>query len=152
GLLAACGPHLISLTVYLLSETPGACLVAMLLGVSAFGIPASRGARVAYFLAVGATVGLLALFRPVFIALAPLIALAYPQRRDKWQAVLFGSIGAALVFGPWVMRNVLNVPPGGPSLVAHVLLEGSYRDFMFNGDRSTFPYGIIHDPRSAELE
>ena len=152
GLLAACSPHLVSLTVYVLSETPAAFLIAALLAVCAMGVPASTSRRRAYFLALGLLVGLLAYFRPVFIAFAPLLALVHVERESRWQALILGTLGACAVLAPWLVRNALNVPPGeSPSLLANTMLEGSYRGFVYAGDPSTFPYGAHADPRYATL-
>jgi hypothetical protein len=151
GLLTACSPHLISLTVYLLSETPGAFFVALLLMVTAIDVPTSPRARIAFFIVLGAVIGCMSLFRPVFLAFAPLIALAFPYRRDKLQALPICCLGAALVIAPWVLRNLINVPSGTATLFATTILEGSYPDFVFNGDKATFPYGSHFDPRFDAL-
>jgi 4-amino-4-deoxy-L-arabinose transferase-like glycosyltransferase len=147
GLLVACSPHLVSFTIYVLSETPAAFLVAVLLAIAAIGIPSQRAARGTFFLGLGAIVGCLSLFRPVFLAFAPLLSLAFPDHRDKWRALVFGCLGAAIVVAPWFIRNALVVPQSdAPSLLASAMLEGSYPGFVYDGNKATFPYGGQRDP------
>ena len=147
GLLVACSPHLVSFTTYVLTETPAAFLVALLLAIAAIGVPSQRAARGMFFLGLGAIVGCLCLFRPVFLAFAPLLSLAFPDRRDKWRSLIFGCLGAAIVVAPWFIRNALNVPQTDePSLLAVAMLEGSYPGLVYDGDKATFPYGGQRDP------
>jgi len=81
-----------------------------------------------------------------------MMALAFPARADKWRALLLGCLGAALLCAPWAIRNLVNLPPGpAPSLFAGSLLDGSYRGFIFNGDKATFPYGARADPNFGRL-
>ena len=151
GLLVAGSPHLVSFTTYVLSETPAAFLVALLLAIAAIGIPSQRATRGMFFLGLGAIVGCLSLFRPAFLAFAPLLSLAFPDRRDKWRALIFGCLGAALVVAPWFIRNALNVPQtDAPSLVAATMLDGSYPGFIYDGRKETFPYGAQADPTANE--
>jgi len=153
GLLVACSPHLVSFTVYVLSETPSAFLVAILLGCAAIKAPSSRRMRAAFFVAFGAVVGVLSLFRPVFLAFTPLLALAYPKRDDKWRCLLFACLGAAIVVAPWFIRNALNVPRTvAPSLLAATMLDGAYPGFVYQGNMATFPYGSRSDPIFKEAE
>jgi 4-amino-4-deoxy-L-arabinose transferase-like glycosyltransferase len=147
GLLVACSPHLVSFAVYVLSETPASFMIAALLGMSAMAFPHRAGTRTVFFLALGAVVGCLSLFRPAFLAFVPFLALAYPERRDKWHCLLFGCLGAAIVVAPWFIRNALNVPhTDEPSVLAATMLEGSYPGFVYQGNKATFPYGGRIDP------
>src|SRR5882672_4472432 len=59
GLLVACSPHLVSFTTYVLTETPAAFLVALLLAIAAIGVPSQRATRAMFFLGLGAIVGCL---------------------------------------------------------------------------------------------
>jgi 4-amino-4-deoxy-L-arabinose transferase-like glycosyltransferase len=147
GLLVACSPHLVSFTTYVLTETPAAFLVALLLAIAAIGVPSQRATRAMFFLGLGAIVGCLSLFRPAFLAFAPLLSLAFPDRRDKWRTLIFGCLGAAIVVAPWFIRNALNVPQtDAPSLLATAMLEGSYPGLVYDGNKATFPYGGQFDP------
>src|SRR5262249_33516469 len=147
GLSVACPPLLVSFAVYVLSETPATFLIAALLAISAVALPYRAGTRTAFFLALGAVIGCLSLFRPAFLAFAPFPALAYPQRRDKWNCLLLGCLGAVVVVAPWFIRNTLNVPHADePSLLAAAMLEGSYPGFVYQGNKATFPHGGRTDP------
>lgn len=147
GLLVACSPHLVSFAVYVLSETPATFLIAALLAISAVALPYRAGTRTAFFLMLGAVIGCLSLFRPAFLAFAPFLALAYPERRDKWHCLLFGCLGAAIVVAPWFIRNAMNVPhTDEPTLLAATMFEGSYPGFVYQGNKATFPYGGRSDP------
>jgi len=104
--------------------------------------------RFLLIVALGMTVGLLALFRPLFAAFVPVIALAVPKDRLKCLALLI--IGAALPIAPWLIRNILFVPVGTTlSPLSQTLLGAAYPDYMFNGDPQTFPYPFLHDPNFA---
>lgn len=151
GLLTAASPHLVSMTVYILSETPATFVVALMLATAAIGVPAERVRRSAYFIALGLLIGAAAMFRPLFLAFLPFMALAFPERRDKRDAFLLGCVGVAVVVAPWFVRNLLNVSGGDSSLLLSVLLEGAYRDFIFAGDQRTFPYGARRDPEFESL-
>jgi 4-amino-4-deoxy-L-arabinose transferase-like glycosyltransferase len=146
GFLVAASPHLVAVSVYLLTEPFAIALVAMLLLLAAKRVPATGGARVAYFLALGASVGALSLFRPIYIAFAPLLCLAFEGRRDRLSALLLGCAGAACVVAPWMIRNALIATDGSGSLIAATMLDGSYRGYLFNNDPATFPYPRFIDP------
>ena len=153
GLLTAGSPHLISMTVYILTETPAAFFIALLLALTAIRIPENHRAKSLFFFALGITVGCLSLFRPVYVAFAPAVALIFPGRQNKVQAAILGCMGAALIVAPWFIRNFLDVPAGSsPSVVTAAILEGAYRGYVFNGIPSTFPYGARHDPLFPLLE
>lgn len=146
GLLVAASPHLIAVSAYLLTEPFAIALVAMLLLLAAKRVPSTDGARAAYFLALGVTVGVLSLFRPIYIAFAPLLFLVFEGRRDRVSALLLGCAGAAFVVAPWMIRNALIASDGGGSLIAATMLDGSYRGYLFNSDPATFPYPRFVDP------
>src|SRR5262249_1023632 len=144
----ASSPHLISMTTYMLAETPAAFFASLLLAIVAVNL--SEDSKIQnsgwLFIAIGVCVGCLSLFRPVFLAFTPLTAIAFLRRPDKWRALIFSCGGAALIVAPWFIRNLLNVPAGGPSLVADTILRGSYRGYIFAANPATFPDGWLYDP------
>ena len=147
-LLTAISPHLISFTVYLLTETPSVFFVALLLALCTLYPLIDARWRFLLIVALGVTVGLLALFRPLFAAFVPVMALAVPKDRLKCLALLI--VGAALPIAPWLIRNILFVPVGTTlSPLSQTLLGAAYPDYMFNGDPQTFPYPFLHDPNFA---
>jgi hypothetical protein len=143
--LTAISPHLIALTIYVLTETPSAFFVAMLLALCAFGQRADTSPRPAIMFAIGLTIGLLTLFRPIFIGFVPLMALAVP--RDRLKSLVLVVAGAALPVVPWLVRNMLTDGlVTTPSSLAMTLVIGAYPDYVFNGDPRTFPFPQSYDP------
>jgi hypothetical protein len=147
GALAAGSPHLVSLTVYILTETAAAFFVTLSLAITALALSDDARIKAASYLALGISIGILTLFRPAFLAFIPVMVLAFPNRSERWKALMFSCLGAGLIVGPWLIRNAISVPPGdSPSLLAGTLLEGSYRGYIYAENPSTFPYGGLHDP------
>jgi hypothetical protein len=66
--------------------------LALLLALCAFGQRADAAPRPAIMFAIGLTIGLLTLFRPIFIGFVPLIALAVP--RDRFKSLVLVVAGA----------------------------------------------------------
>ena len=146
--LVAVSPHLISFTVYMLSETPAALLVALMLWMCARAESEDSDRRRAALLGLGLVLGALALTRPIFAAFAPFLAAAAPPGR-RWEALALPTLAMALVLAPWLIRNALFVAPdAAPSGLAMTMLFGAYPDFRLAGDPTTFPYPTLHDPNA----
>jgi hypothetical protein len=123
GLLVAASPHLLSLTVYLLTEVPTTFFLSAVLAVAALMAPQ----RLTFAL-LGALVGCSSLFRPVFLGFVPYLALAYP-RGQRRSCLIYACLGAALVVAPWFVRNVVNVSGvDQANNFAENLLQGTYHD------------------------
>ena len=152
GLLTAGSPHLISLTTYLLSETPAAFLVVLLLGVTALGLPQQHPKSL--MLAInGMIIGLLSFFRPIFLGFGPVMPLVFPGRTSKLRALVLGCIGIGVIVGPWMVRNALNVPPGSSqNYMVAPLVGATYRGYVYRGNPATFPYAWTHDPQFDALQ
>jgi hypothetical protein len=143
--LTAISPHLIALTIYVLTETPSAFFAALLLALCVFGQRADGAPRPAIMLAIGLTIGLLTLFRPIFLGFVPSMALAVPRDRLKTLALVLAA--AALPVVPWIVRNMLiEGLVTTPSSLAMTLVIGAYPDYVFNGDPRTFPFPQSYDP------
>jgi hypothetical protein len=143
--LTAISPHLIALTIYVLTETPSAFFVALLLALCAFGQRTDAVPRPAMMFVIGLTIGLLTLFRPIFIGFVPLMALAVT--RDRFKSLVLVVAGAALPVVPWLARNMLTDGlVTAPSSLAMTLVIGAYPDYVFNGDPRTFPFPQSYDP------
>ncbi len=150
ALLTAISPHLVSISVYILTETPGAFFVALVLAVCAAGPPERAERPAGIFVLLGISIGLLAMFRPLFAAFAPLPAIALSKSRFKGALLLIA--GAALPLTPWLIRNAVFVPPGTtPSSLAMTMMIGAYPGYMFNGDPATFPFPQSYDPDFAKF-
>ncbi len=147
GALAAASPHLISMTVYILTETAAAFFVTLSLAITALALSGKARIKAASYFALGISIGILTLFRPVFLAFIPVMVLAFPSRSERRKALVFSCLGVGLIVGPWFIRNAISVPPGdSPSLLASTMLESSYRGYIYAGNPSTFPYGGFRDP------
>jgi 4-amino-4-deoxy-L-arabinose transferase-like glycosyltransferase len=130
-----------------LIETPGAFFIAVLLALCALGQRTDGASRLAIMVAIGLTIGLLTLFRPIFIGFVPLMALAV--RRDRLKSLAFVVVGAAVPVVPWLVRNMLTEGlVTTPSSLAMSLVIGAYPDYVFNGDPRTFPFPQSYDPIS----
>ncbi len=144
-LLAAVSPHLIALTIYVLTETPAAFLVALLLALCVVARREDESPRPAVMVAIGIVLGLLTLFRPIFIGFVPLMGLAVTRHRIK--TLLLVAAGAAAPVAPWLVRNMLTDGlVTTPSSLAMTLVIGAYPDYVFNGDPRTFPFPQSYDP------
>jgi hypothetical protein len=93
GLLTACSPHLISMTVYMLTETPAAFFGALFLAVVALKVSENSATEInrRLFGALGTTVACLASFRPVFLAFVPVISMAFRDKSNRWRAYWWSS-------------------------------------------------------------
>ncbi len=147
--LTAFSPHLISFTVYMLTETPSALLLALMLALCAVAQSCAPRRRWLAFLALGLTLGALALVRPQFAAFAPFLAMAAPAG-ERLRCLGFVALGLAAMLAPWLIRNALFVEPGSaPSDLGMTMLFGAYPDYMLNGDPATFPYAAMQDPAAV---
>jgi len=147
--LTTFSPHLISFTVYMLTETPTTLLVALMLALCAVAQSCAPRRRWLAFLALGVTLGALALVRPLFAAFAPFLAIAAPAG-ERLRCLGLAALGLAAMLAPWLIRNALFVESGsGPSDLGMTMLYGAYPDYMLNGDPATFPYAAMQDPAAV---
>jgi len=152
ALLLAVSPHLVMISVYLLSETLFIFLLALSLWLLVTG---HRNRSRVLVLLAGVVVALAALTRPTLqyfiVPLFVLLALAGDRRFDLRLALPL-LVGFVLAFTPWTVRNLQAVgSTSDPTLAIKALHHGMYPDFRYRDDpRSTgFPYRV--DPRSAEI-
>ena len=153
GLLTAISPHLVSFTVYLLTEPIAAMLTCLLL--AAVAAVASRGEVASGrgpFIGIGIIAGVLSMFRPIYLLCAPVIVLAFSGRYGLRKALVGALIGTVLTVSPWFVRNAVSVSAHGePSYnLATAMLDGAYPGYMLNGDPRTFPYPGQSDPGYRE--
>lgn len=155
ALLTAVSPHLISFGVYLLTEPPATFLIALMLALCALGPsaapPPAAGRRPAWAWAgaIGIAVGLVALFRPIFLLLPLFLALAFVSFRQRKALIVALALGTALPVAPWLIRNAVSVEPGtGTSPLGRALVAGAYPGYVLNNDQRTFPYAYEYDSRA----
>lgn len=150
ALLTALSPHLVTATIYLLTETLF-CFLAVLsfwLLARAIGKPAVGG-----FLIAGAVLGAAALTRPAIqyfiVPLALLLAFWKPSRFRLTGAL---ALGFALAFLPWTARNLHTLGKASDDMLTiNTLHHGLYPDFLYNDDPKTFAYPYRYDPESARI-
>ncbi len=84
---------------------------------------------------------------PIFIALC---AIAYRPKYVK-TAALFAAAGMLPVL-LWKLRNIAVVGASSdPTLLINGFYHGSFPDFMYQGDPSTFAFPYKYDPRASEV-
>ncbi len=150
GLLTALSPHLISATTYLLTETLFTFL--MVLGLWLTVLAAERA-----WLAplAGAALGAAALTRPTLqylILLVPPLLLWYAGWRRGWRTAAALVLGFAVVFAPWIVRNIAVIgQPSDSRLAVNTLHHGMYPDLSYRNDPRTRGAPYRFDPRGAEI-
>lgn len=150
ALLTALSPHLVTATVYLLTETLFCFLI-----VLCFCLLGRAKSKLAFgwFLVAGAILGVAALTRPsvqyLIVPLALLLAFWKPARFRLTVALV---LGFALVFLPWTARNLYTLgKTSDDTLMINTLHHGLYPDFLYNNDPKTFAYPYRYDPESARI-
>jgi hypothetical protein len=120
------------------------------LGLCAVGRWDDKHWRPALMVALGVVIGLLALFRPIFVGFVPLMALAVS--RDRLKCLILMLVGVALPVAPWLIRNMLaDGLVTTPSALAMTMMDGAYPDYMLNGDPRTFPFPQLSDPNFRKV-
>jgi hypothetical protein len=141
----------VSLGTALLTET------AFTTAVTAFAwalVRAARLERLRDYALAGALLGVTALLRPTlqYLPLVLVPAIAWLATRRGWRAGGTLLLAFALVFGPWLVRNQVQLGrTSDPELMATAVLHGSYPDLMYAGRPETrgFPYRA--DPAAASI-
>ncbi|MBL6927953.1 MAG: glycosyltransferase family 39 protein [Rhodospirillales bacterium] len=153
ALLTAISPHLVSFSVYMLTETPSAFFVTAILVMGAVWTP---DRRIYYYAFMGVLVGVAAMVRLQFLLLPFLLCflLFLSMDRRKWfRGAGAMLLGFALVAAPWFIRNAVSVPADqNENYMARTLAAGAYADLKYLGDDKTFPYPYLHDPQFKEAK
>lgn len=152
ALLTAFSPHLINIGLYVLTETLLTVVLLLYLMLSArlqaFG-PAWRVASAAALLGYAALVH--QTFEFLILPWAVLLILS-TRGVARWRLLVAATLGFALVFGPWVVRNQqLLGTAHNKQYTVDVIHHGIYPDFMYNDDPRSFGYPYRADPRSPEI-
>ena len=152
ALLTALSPHLITANIYLLTETLFAFLLVLFAYVLArLGEPPRRS----LLMIAGGLLGGAALVHPsaqhFILPWLLLLWLARP-RALRWQATALALLGFALIFGPWVGRNLAAIgSTGDDQPIINTIHHGLYPEFMYNGRPESFGYPYRYDPHSPEI-
>lgn len=152
AVLTALSPHLVSMNIYVLSET----LFCFAL-VSTGGVMAAlaKHPRLLIALTLGGSLGAANLVRPSLqffpIVLSGLIAWQFRFRHGTKLAWVM-MLGFFLVLAPWHIRNLAFVERwSDPKLQVDFLHHGIYPGFMYEDRKESYGFAYRFDPRSPDI-
>ncbi|MDA8421394.1 MAG: glycosyltransferase family 39 protein [Pseudomonadota bacterium] len=152
SLLTAISPHLVTMNVYVLSETLFCFLV-----VLAFWLISKLSPRtnLALPLLIGIVIAAASLTRPgLQYFVVPLAILVYYQSTgsERWKRAGLIVLGFGLAYAPWIIRNIhtLGVTTD-PTLMINTLENGMYPNFMYHGNPRSLGFPYRFDPHVAEI-
>jgi antibiotic biosynthesis monooxygenase (ABM) superfamily enzyme len=149
--LSAASPHLVTMNIYVLSETLFGLLLALALYLVcrlAQHATALRAALAGLALAAAALTHPLLVYFVVPLSIFLLLHWSGPHgaRRAAALALAFGAL-----HGAWTLRNALTPGVrGDDTLMLKTLRIGAYRDFMYQDRPETYGYPYRFDPRFEE--
>ncbi len=150
--LTAVSPHLVTMNVYVLSETLF-CFLAVLAFWLISKLPTQSGWLLP--LVVGIIIAAASLTRPgLQYFVVPLAILSYYHFAGKkgWRTAGLIALGFALTYSPWIIRNIHTLGmTTDPTLMINTLENGIYPNFMYHGDPHTFGFPYRFDPHYREL-
>jgi len=149
--LTAISPHLVTMNVYVLSETLFCFLVVLAVFLTT---TISEKSGVGKLVLVGLTLGAAALTHPMLLYFViPLSAflLSIWGWRAGWRKVAILVLGFGLLYGGWVGRNLGSLGvPGDNTLMLAGLRSGAYADMMYRNDPRSYAYPYHFDPHYEE--
>jgi 4-amino-4-deoxy-L-arabinose transferase-like glycosyltransferase len=150
--LVAISPHLIIANSFVLTEALF-CFLIVLFGwlISIFA------KRPSFYLGmiIGVIMGIASLVRPslqyFFIPMAFLLIFHYGWKKGaRFSFVVI--LGFALVFGPWIVRNMITLGIAtDKTLMINFLHHGMYPNFTFDNLEKSYGLPYSYDPRSKEI-
>jgi len=152
ALLTALSPHLITVNVYLLSETWFCFLLMSFLWILS---KLKSEPHPIILLCLGATLAAASLTRPwlqyfIFLLIPLLLffrSLSQPRRVSVYVAVGFFTIMAL-----WIIRNIVTLGISTDStLMINTLHHGLYPNFMYEHRPESFGFPYRFDPRTSEI-
>lgn len=151
GLMAVM-PHLIVANSYLLTET--LFNFTLLLSISLFGVRRENDSFL-HRLALGGLLAAAALVRPILqyfpLALAFLYFTAYGSKKGG-RYFLHVLLGFALVYAPWIIRNLVVLhQTGDPTLTINFLQHGMYPSFTYEGVAESYGYPYRFEPNQSKI-
>jgi 4-amino-4-deoxy-L-arabinose transferase-like glycosyltransferase len=149
--LTAISPHLVTMNIYLLSETLFCFFVVLtMLLVSKSATNSGYTMPIITGLALGAA----ALTHPMLLYfMGPLlIFLLYSWGRiPGWKKVGLIFLSLSILYGAWIARNINTLGvPGDNTLMLAALRAGVYANTMYQNDPRTYGYPYRFDPRFEE--
>lgn len=149
--LTALSPHLVTMNIYLLSETLfGFLTILAVLLVCA--MPKFRNLWLP--VGAGATLAVAGLAHPMLLYfIIPLIVfvLVFWGWKKEFRRTAVLLLAFFLVSGTWIGRNIATLGISGDNTLALAALRvGVYRDYMFQDRPETYAYPYRFDPRYEE--
>jgi len=152
SVLTALSPHLITMNVYVLSETLFTFL--LLLTLRLF-VMYRKHERKLYVLLTGLALGAATLTRPslqYFVLPMLLLVYFYLPACTRIKAMVTLVLGFLLVIGPWHIRNIVSTGEvSNGTLMVSFLHHGMYPDFQYQGQLESTGYPYRSDPESARI-
>lgn len=149
--LTAISPHLVTMNIYLLSETLFCFLVALTMLLIVTTTEKSGVMKPAL---AGLALGASALTHPMLLYFViPLtVFLLYGWGwKTGWRKVAVVVLGFSLLYGAWIARNINTLGvPGDNTLMLAGLRSGVYANMMYQNDPQTYAYPYRFDPRFEE--
>lgn len=147
----AISPHLITMNIYLLSETLFCFLLVLAIYVLAKTV--ERQNLVTSALA-GLTLGAAALTHLMLLYyVLPLVVflLCFWGWKTGWRKTIVLVLGFSLIYGAWIARNINSLGvPGDNTQMLVTLRIGAYRDMMYQNDPHTYGFPYRFDPHYEE--
>lgn len=149
--LTAISPHLVTMNLYLLSETLFGFLVLLTMFLIATTTEKSGTAKL---ILGGLSLGAAALTHPMLLYFViPLAAFLLHSWgwKSGWKRVAVIVLGFSLLYGGWIARNAYTLgAPGDNTLMLAGLRSGVYANMMYQNDPQTYGYPYRFDPRFEE--
>lgn len=154
GLLIAISPHQSVYVSYFLTETLYGLLLMAALSIATISLKtASRKWRYVWSGVTGALFAATCLVRPTLNQWIPflLLLLALPQVRRFHREILVCALAFFVAMAPWWARNANSTHQLSDAAQMRITVQqGTYPDFMYQGDPSTSGYPYAHDPAAGE--
>ncbi len=149
--LTAISPHLVTMNIYLLSET----LFCFFVVLTVFLIAKSeKDPGVVTPALAGLTLGAAALTHPMLLYLILPLAVFLLHSwgwKPGWKKIAVLVLGFGVLYGAWIGRNINTLgAPGDNTLMLAALRTGVYVDMMYRNDPQSYGYPYRFDPRFEE--
>ena len=156
GALVAISPHQSVYVADLLTETLYGAVLMLALGAGVLTLNAQRFRwRCTWAWLAGLLFGMTCLVRPTLNQWVPLLLLLLllPRMRRFHREILALALGFVLIMMPWWLRNEASLHQVSDSYRMMVTVhQGSYPDFMFDGNPKSFGFPYMYDPDTIRVE
>jgi hypothetical protein len=152
SLLVALCPHLIVANSYILTET-FFCYLMIMVGIVINFFVSKPSYKSAFIM--GIALAMASLTRPSIQYLPIVISLFFISNWGKRKGLNFlvsMLLGFALVFSPWIIRNIITLKKTTDNRQMIVSLQhGMYPDFTFDNVPESYGFPYSFDPRTEEI-